>query len=1200
MQETEFRADALRVSSPRTRTWDLQWGTKQAHSGRNSEGFQGSFSLLAAHKTQDDCQFTFHLDLSGAAAATGRIGCRRQKIDVGASRGTGEVRPMLDVSAGRGKFTPCIRLVIADPQPVVLQGLKSVFANQNDFEIVASCGCGTSFLEAIRNFAPDVALVAGTLPNLTVSEILAIAKAENLCTRLMFFAESKGDDDLTAAIAAGACNAISTYADPGTILRALRLATEGISASLRPSADLSPNENDADSAKIEKMLRALTLRERQIVQLVSEGLSNKEIARELNVSRGTVKVHLYNIFQKLEVSNRTVLATIALQRSTGFTTLALALASAILSDVDPSDASDALPDDAAPTDIEHRGLGLWKKPILPLAFAADPDSAIALTQKASFAKASHVTHPAARMEGPFEAGQAALSNSGRGHGPIGSSAPSAFISPLLQALNNSQSGTPTAQQPFTLPEFASNPIRNHGGYAIFAVAAAGLGISALDSSHAVQALERDETLVGATATSRDGAFKLAAIDVHVASKGDLAAVDNLASAPVVQDPHSAHAVGTIRDGVAEGNAGRILHGKAADDLKDNGLVSVVYGGSGNDTIGKAGDDTVSGGSGGGNKSNDADIGGHGGEGHGADRAPDGHGRDGFANPSADSKSSRSNSGIDFTSGADWINLAAFGALALLQLTPGSQSVPPHTLAWIYDPVSNETIVYVNTTDHSLDIGDAGLLEIHLQGVVSAAEFDSVFKSDAAAIAVALQGIDPALLAAVSDGTVLTTDGLDASLETGARENTSGAAGGWTMPADDGLRLHFGLERISSNVSTRLVSFDNSDDGAEERDVGSSNIPVHISSIELANSHATALAEENSAFKKSSTYANVGADTIGHGNPHANAGLLFDFNMQSAGIVTPVAVEEISEHGNATRNGQGHDSSQYALQSHGAKGSEAANLADDGQSNNGVAHGKSEHASKSAAGEEPPTAALNGSGDVSGHDNSQHPTHPASAKSSDVGPTEPADKPGHGNSDHASKSAAVETPGMDGSGNAPGHGNSQHPTHLGSAKTSSNVEVTDSASAPGHGNSEPPSNSASGKALTADKSAQQDVTPGSTSHGNSHASPPASASAVESAAPVEPGAAPDNGVNHGNSKGAVTTAAEQTSGPESAFHFKDQSPFSGAAAVVDLTELQNPPVHGAELTAILETDHPPFEVHGNSHVQNGQHHALAHSPHDLLP
>ena len=126
---------------------------------------------------------------------------------------------MLDVSADQGKFRRCIRLVIADRQPIVLQGLKSVFAAQHDFEIVASCSLGTSCLEAIRNWAPDVALLADTLPDLTASEILAIATAENLPTRLVFFAESEGNDDLTAAIATGACGAISKYA---TQLRPLR------------------------------------------------------------------------------------------------------------------------------------------------------------------------------------------------------------------------------------------------------------------------------------------------------------------------------------------------------------------------------------------------------------------------------------------------------------------------------------------------------------------------------------------------------------------------------------------------------------------------------------------------------------------------------------------------------------------------------------------------------------------------------------------------------------------------------------------------------------------------------------------------------------------------------------------------------------------------------------------------------------------
>ena len=249
---------------------------------------------------------------------------------------------MVDVSADQGTFMRCIRLVIADPQPIVQNGLRSVFAAQHDFEIVVSCSHGTSCLEAIRNLAPDVALLASTLPDLTVSEILAIAKAENLPTRLVFFAEPEGDDDLTAAIAAGACSAISKYANPDTILRSLRLMTERISAPPERSQDLSPNGKEVDGAKIEKMLGVLTDRERQIMRLVSEGLSNKEIARQLNVSQGTVKVHLYNIFQKLEISNRTVLATIALlQRSAGFGTLSLAaLAFAISSDAKASDTND--------------------------------------------------------------------------------------------------------------------------------------------------------------------------------------------------------------------------------------------------------------------------------------------------------------------------------------------------------------------------------------------------------------------------------------------------------------------------------------------------------------------------------------------------------------------------------------------------------------------------------------------------------------------------------------------------------------------------------------------------------------------------------------------------------------------------------------------------------------------------------------------
>ena len=184
-----------------------------------------------------------------------------------------------------------------------------------------------------------------------------------------------------------------------------------------------------------------------------------------------------------------------------------------------------------------------------------------------------------------------------------------------------------------------------------------------------------------------------------------------------------------------------------DTLNGTGLVDVIYGGSGNDTIeGTGGDDTIHGGSGSdtinGNDGNDTIIGGYGGDQLTGSKVMTSLSIFQRSIPTLPSSTPSSIS----HRGTDKINLAAFGALAFLHLTSTSTSVPPHTLAWIYNPASNETIIYVNPTDRSLDIGDPGLLEIHLQGVVSVAELDFVYEPEAAAVAAVLEGIDPALLA----------------------------------------------------------------------------------------------------------------------------------------------------------------------------------------------------------------------------------------------------------------------------------------------------------------------------------------------------------------------------------------------------------------------------------------------------------------------
>jgi RNA polymerase sigma factor (sigma-70 family) len=1143
---------------------------------------------------------------------------------VEAPRRTGEVKPMLDVSADQGTFTRSIRLLIADRQPIVLQGLKSVFAAQRDFEIVASCSTGTSCIEAIRNLTPDVALLADGLLDLTASEILAIAQAERLPTRLVFFTESE-TDDLTAAVAAGACSAISKYAPPDTMLRTLRLMTEDISASPQ---DRSLNGKAIDAAKIDKMLGLLTQRESQIVQLVSEGLSNKEIARQLDVSQGTVKVHLHNIFQKLEISNRTVLATIALlQRPAGFGTLTLvAFAFAVLDDVKASETNATFMDgdSAADRDPEHPAFDIWKKAILRHTVAVDSGETV---QRGLSFKVSQVTNPAARMEGLHAAEQTVLSNTGRGYGPIGSSTPSLFVSPLLQAINNSQAGSPVQPQ-LPLLESVSNPVRSPGGYGVSTLAAAGAWITTLDNANAAAQVPNPGEMLIDTA-------KVAAMD-------------------------AATHVATIT-----------IHG---DALRGAGSADVVYGGSGNDTIGgNGGADTVNG-----NDGKDTTSGGHGGG-----QPAGSNGDDILVRGSAkDSRATQPDTIVD----SDKINLAALGALAFLHLTSTSTSVPPHTLAWIYNATSNETIVYVNPTDSSLDIGDPGLLEIHLQGAVNVAEADFVYEPDAAAVAAALEGVDPTLLdVTASDGILLTAETAYASIEPEATEHAHATAGIWTMPADDGFKFHFARDRINSSVSTTGVASaaEKPAYAAEESGSGAVVVPAHVSSIELAHSPATVLTDENPAFKNETAHANTSAATNGHGAAHANTGLQpFEPGTQGAAIVTPSPLAEPSAPGNsgghsnsqhasnnatanateapepieasaAPGNSGGHGNPQHASNPVAANASSAAEPTEPG-----VAHGNnssppSHAASANAAQALEPTAISVAPGNSAGHGNPQHASNgPAANASSAAEPTEPGIAPSQSHSppSHAASANAAEAPGpiaiSVAPGNSAGHRNVQHAPQTAATNSPAVAEPTEPNITPGHSNPEPASQPASASSVAAAEPIEASVAAGNGGgHGNSQhaslsatpnapaaanpaepsvkpghsnpepASPPAKVSSVAAAEPIETGVAQGNGGGHGNSQHASQSVANASAGAQSAepasaasashepaFHFNNQAVASTPTETVGLEELNGSPVlpsAGAELAAILRVGPPAVEEDAAGHGNSGPHHAAGHSSHELL-
>ncbi|SHJ43999.1 two component transcriptional regulator, LuxR family [Bradyrhizobium lablabi] len=197
-------------------------------------------------------------------------------------------------------------VVIGDRNPVFLCGLASVLQTEDDFVVVASCQDETECVEAIRSHSPSLALLDMSLADLSGLPVLAVVRTEALPTRVVFLSSSATDP--ATAFSMGASGVLPKDGTPQSLVRWLRQIMSG--QQLVPRAV----RNTRVRGEPDESVVALTAREGQIIELVSTGLSNREVGKRLHISEGTIKVHLHHIFQKLSIRNRTVLANIGRMR----------------------------------------------------------------------------------------------------------------------------------------------------------------------------------------------------------------------------------------------------------------------------------------------------------------------------------------------------------------------------------------------------------------------------------------------------------------------------------------------------------------------------------------------------------------------------------------------------------------------------------------------------------------------------------------------------------------------------------------------------------------------------------------------------------------------------------------------------------------------------------------------------------------------
>ena len=195
---------------------------------------------------------------------------------------------------------PNIRVVIADDHAVVRTGLEQFLATTGDLELVGTAIDGVTALQVVAEVRPDVIIMDLSMPNMDGVEATRRLTSEFPSTRILVLTSFSDQTRIMDALSAGADGYLLKHAEPEEIAAAVRSVHVGESP-LDPKAARALLE--ARRNKVE--LPTLTPREREVLDLVRQGLANKQIARRCGISERTVKAHLTSVFARLGVSDRT-------------------------------------------------------------------------------------------------------------------------------------------------------------------------------------------------------------------------------------------------------------------------------------------------------------------------------------------------------------------------------------------------------------------------------------------------------------------------------------------------------------------------------------------------------------------------------------------------------------------------------------------------------------------------------------------------------------------------------------------------------------------------------------------------------------------------------------------------------------------------------------------------------------------------------
>ncbi|MEP1217073.1 MAG: two-component system response regulator NarL [Marinobacter sp.] len=206
-------------------------------------------------------------------------------------------------------------ILLIDDHPLLRQGIKQLIEMEDEMQVVGEASNAADGILLAQELEPDLVLMDLNMPEMNGIEALKKLREGSISSRIVMFTVSDHEDDVVSALRAGADGYLLKDMEPEDMMRQLHDAAVGkmvisdrltalLAQALRSQKPQQTSRPDFDS---------LTPREKDILRLIAEGLSNKMIGRKLDISDGTVKVHVKHLLKKLNLRSRVEVAVWAVE-----------------------------------------------------------------------------------------------------------------------------------------------------------------------------------------------------------------------------------------------------------------------------------------------------------------------------------------------------------------------------------------------------------------------------------------------------------------------------------------------------------------------------------------------------------------------------------------------------------------------------------------------------------------------------------------------------------------------------------------------------------------------------------------------------------------------------------------------------------------------------------------------------------------------